>query len=37
VCKGDDFTIFIVLKVEKIQSLNLWILKGLLRPVVGKL
>jgi hypothetical protein len=35
--KGDDLTTFIVPKVEKIRSLNLWILKGLLRPVAGKL
>jgi hypothetical protein len=35
--KGDDLTTFIVPKVEKIQSLNLRIPKGLLRPVAGKL
>jgi hypothetical protein len=35
--KGDDLTTFIVLKVEKIRSLNSRILKGLLRPVAGKL
>jgi hypothetical protein len=34
---GDDLTTFIVPKVKKIRSLNLWISKGLLRPVVGKL
>jgi hypothetical protein len=37
VCKSDDLTTFIVPKVEKIRSLNLRILKGLLRPVAGKL
>jgi hypothetical protein len=34
--KGDDLTIFIVPKVEKIRSLNLCIPKGLLRPVAGE-